>query len=187
MEFGQLVDEHRDRLRRLAELRLGPVLQSRVDSSDVIQEACIDALKQFESYRNDPRVSGYCWLRFFVCQKLVQLHRVHVKTKARDVRREISIEQCGPQAESSVLAIQLIDGQSTPSKVVENKEAKIRLIEALDGLDPTDREVIALRNFEQLSVDETAAILDMTRDAVYKRHSRAILSLKNLIDGVSDG
>ena len=183
MEFEQLVDKYRDRLKRLADLRLGTEMKGRVDSSDVIQEACIDALKQYDQFQDDPQNSGYCWLRFFVCQKIVQMHRKHIRTKSRDARREISIDRCGPQADSSILAIHLLDGTTTPSKIVSKKEMQDCLVEALDQLDTVDREVIALRNLEQLSVDETANILGLTRDAVYKRHSRAILSLKKIMDG----
>lgn len=189
MDFQQLVSENRERLKRLANLRLGAVLQRRVDSSDVVQEACIDALKQFDHYRNDPQVSPYVWLRFFICQKIVQLHRTHVKAQARDVRREISIDKrIGPVAESSVLAINLVESGDSPSRIVEKRERTGQLVEALDALDPLDREVIALRNFEHLTADETAELTGLSTDAVYKRHTRALLRLKNLIkSGNHDG
>ncbi len=183
MEFQQLVLENRDRLKRLANLRLGRDLQGRVDSSDVVQEACIDALRQFEKYRESPDVSPYQWLRFFVCQKIIQLHRTHVKTQARDARRDVSIHQrAGPEAESSVLALNLFGKETTPSKIAQQQERTTLLVNALDALEPIDREVIALRNFEQLSTEETANILGLSVEAVYKRHSRALIRLKKVFN-----
>ena len=179
MEFQQLVSENRDRLKRLANLRIARELQGRVDSSDVVQEACIDAYSHFENYRNDPKVPAYQWLRFFVCQKIIQLHRKHVKTLARDARRDVSINQrLGPGAESSVLAIELLGRETTPSEIAQQQEKTDQLIEALENLDPVDREVIALRNFEQLTTEATAEILELSTDAVYKRHSRALVRLR---------
>lgn len=182
MEFQELVAKNRARLRRLADLRISPAIRGRVDASDIVQEACIDALRHFDAYREDPRVSPYLWLRFFLCQRIIRQHRIHVKTKSRDATREVSIDRpVGPVAESSILAIQLLAEGDSPSGIVARREQSQRLVAALDSMEEIDREVIALRNIEQISAQETADLLGITKEAAYKRHTRALLRLKQSI------
>ena len=76
--LGRLLDDYRPRLRRMVSLWLDPRMRARVDASDVVQEVCLDAMKQVESYLEDPRVVFYVWLRGLAQQRLNKLHRGHV-------------------------------------------------------------------------------------------------------------
>lgn len=179
MDLDQILDENRDRLRKLISLRMNQTLQSRIDASDVVQEAFVDAANRFEEFKADPVVSPYVWLRFIACQKLNQLHRKHLDVKARDVRRERSIHrQVGPEATSAILANDLADSGFTPSKLMEKAELQRHLEQAIESLDDIDREIIALRNFEQLTNREAAEILGITDEACYKRFTRALIRIK---------
>src|SRR5262245_4631571 len=155
--LDDLFARHRDRLRRMVELRLARGLRGRVDASDVIQEAFLDASRRLESYLQDRPMPFFLWLRFLTRQSLAALHRHHLGTKARDPRREVSL--CPgplPGATSEALAAQLLGQGSSPSEAVARSEMKLRLEEALNRLDPDEREVLALRHFEQLSNAEAA-------------------------------
>jgi RNA polymerase sigma-70 factor (ECF subfamily) len=83
--WAELLDEYRARLRRMVALRLDPRLQGRVDPSDVIQEAYIDASRRLPEYRDRPEVPFYLWLRFLVGQRVQEQHLR--STAARSPRR----------------------------------------------------------------------------------------------------
>jgi RNA polymerase sigma-70 factor (ECF subfamily) len=112
----------------------------------------------------------------------MQMARRHLGVKARDVNREISIfGGAGPQVASAVLAARLIGQMTSPSMRVMKAEMKIRLQEKLDEMDTIDREIIALRHFEQLSLGEAAQIMNISHSAACNRYVRALDRLKGLI------
>jgi RNA polymerase sigma-70 factor (ECF subfamily) len=92
-----------------------------------------------------------------------------------------------PQATSAALAARLLGRASSPSAVAMRAELKNRLLEALDNMDPMDREVLTLRHFEQLTTAETAKELRITEMAAKKRHIRALARLKEIMTSTGDG
>jgi RNA polymerase sigma-70 factor (ECF subfamily) len=186
--WGELLARHRERLRRMVALRLDQRLQARVDASDVIQDAFVDASRQLASYLNDPVMPFYLWLRFLTGIRLAKLHRHHLGTQMREVGREVSIYRGTlPQTSSAALAAQLLGKESRPSEVAIRAELKVRLQEALNTMDPMDREVLALRHFEQLTGAETAQVLGIKPAAAGKRYLRALERLREILVGLPGG
>jgi RNA polymerase sigma-70 factor (ECF subfamily) len=185
--WGRLLANHRDRLRRMVGLRLDRHLQGRIDPSDVIQEAYLEAWTRLPEYLGNPTVPFFIWLRFLTGQKLVTLHRHHLGRRMRDAGREISLHQGAmPAASSAALAAQLMGRDTRPSEAAMRVELQIRLQEALNLMDPVDREVLSLRHFEQLSRAETAQVLGMRESAVSKRYVRALEKLGDILGTLSD-
>jgi RNA polymerase sigma-70 factor (ECF subfamily) len=90
--WGAVLAGHRDRLRRMVMLRLDRRLQGRIDPSDVIQEAYLEAARRLPEYVQAPApMPLFLWLRFLTAQALQALHRRHLGAQARDAGREISI------------------------------------------------------------------------------------------------
>jgi RNA polymerase sigma-70 factor (ECF subfamily) len=186
--LGDLLRRHRERLRRMVALRLDRRLQGRVDPSDVLQDACLDAVRRLPEYHQDPKMPFFLWLRLLVGQRLVDEHRRHLGAAARDVGREISLYRGAlPEMTSEALAAQLLGRLTTPSQAVIRAERKIRLQEALNSLDPIDREVLALRHFEELSNGEAAAVLGLDKSAASKRYARALIRLKEILASLPGG
>ncbi len=180
--WGALLQRHRDRLRRMVALRLDPRLQGRIDASDVIQETYLEASARLAEYLRKPAMPFFLWLRFLAGQKLVTLHRHHLKTEMRDASREVSLYRGRlPETSSAALAAQLLGHDTRPSEAAIRAEMKIRLQEALNRMDPLDREVLALRHFEQLSLAETAQVLGITESGASRRHLRAVKRLKEVL------
>jgi RNA polymerase sigma-70 factor (ECF subfamily) len=170
---------HRERLRRLVELRMDGRLQGRVDASDVLQDAFLDAATALEAYLGREELPPFLWLRCVVSQRLAIYHRRHLGTKMRDVGQEVSLYREGsPQASSAALASMLLGQLTSPSNAAIRAEQVLRVQEGLNALDPVDREVIALRQFEELSRAETAQVLGITEEAGAKRYLRALRRLK---------
>jgi RNA polymerase sigma-70 factor (ECF subfamily) len=100
----------------------------------------------------------------------------------RDVSREVSFDRGGvPGTSSAALATQLVGHEPRPSEVAMRAELKRRLEEVLDSMGPDDREVLALRHFEQLSTAETAQVLGISEATAGKRYIRALMRLKQLL------
>jgi RNA polymerase sigma-70 factor (ECF subfamily) len=180
--LGRLLDGYRARLRRMVRLRLDPRLQGRLDASDVLQEAFLDASFRLAEYLRDPKVPFFLWLRFLTNQKLLELRRRHLGTQARDAAREISLYQgTMVPASSACLAAQLLGKMTAPLQAAIRAEMKLRLQEALNGMDPLDREVLALRHFEQLDNTETAQVLGISPSGASSRYLRALKRLKQIL------
>src|SRR3954471_20323392 len=135
--WASLLDAHRARLRRMVALRLDRRLQGRVDPSDVIQEAYLDATAALPGYAERAEMPFFLWLRWLTGMKLNALHRKHLDCRVRDAAREVSIHRAAwPQASSAALAAQLLGRQTSASDVAIRLERKARLQEALDAMDP---------------------------------------------------
>ena len=99
--LGELFDRHRDRLRLMVHLRLDRRLQGRVDASDVLQEAYVEAFERFPDFLQDRPMPFFLWLRFITEQRMQIIHRRHLDTKARDAGREVSLHHQALPAVSS--------------------------------------------------------------------------------------
>ena len=177
--MGCLLEQHRDRLRRMVQLRMDRRLQGRIDASDVIQDALAEASMRFGDYAKEPNMPFFLWLRFLTRQRLLILHRRHLGAELRDASREISIHRGPfPEATSAALAAQLIGRHTSPSQAVVLAELKLQIEEALNSMDATDREVLTLRHFERLSNAETAQELGIHESAASKRYVRALKRLR---------
>jgi len=176
-----LFDRHREKLRRMVQLRLDHRLGGRVSPSDVLQEAYIDALKRVEHYFQKPDQPFFGWLRLVVGQRLADVHREHLAQK-RNAGQDVPIHGGGPGADSACMAACLLGDLTSPSHAATRNEAFARLEEALNQMDPIDREVLALRHFEELSNAETAALLGIQPPAASKRYVRALARLKQILE-----
>ena len=169
----------------MVQLRLDRRLLGRFDPSDVLQDAYVDLKQRLPEFANRTELPFFVWLRLVVGERLLRVHRHHLGTAMRDAGREISLHQGGmPRASSASLAAQLLGRITSASQAVERLELQRLLQEALNGMEFIDREVIALRHFEDLSNDEVAAALGLSKAAASKRYVRAMVRLKRIIDSM---
>lgn len=183
-----LFERHRERLRRMVELRLDTRLQARIDASDVIQEAYVDAVNRLHEYLHDPKLPLFLWLRLIVGERLIRLHRFHLGAQQRDAGREVSLYRGAlPAASSAALAAQLLGQHTSPTQAMLRAERILRVQEALNSLDPMDREILSLRHFEELTAAEAAGELGIEEAAAAKRYFRALKRLKEMLASMSGG
>lgn len=186
--WGTLLTRHEERLRRMVAYRMDRRLQGRIDPQDVIQDAYLEAAEHRSEFLRQPARPFFLWLRGIVGNKLLELHRYHLGTQRRDAGREVSLYRGHmPEASSAALAAQLLGHATRPSEAAIRAEVKIRLQEALNAMDPLDREVLVLRHFEQLSPAETAQVLGIREKAAGMRYLRALKRLKDILVGLPGG
>ncbi|HUY34585.1 MAG TPA: sigma-70 family RNA polymerase sigma factor [Pirellulales bacterium] len=178
-----LLDRHRDALRRMVALRMDRGLRQRVDASDIVQDTLIEANRRLQEYLADPRMPFHLWLRHIARDRLIDAHRRHRVAARRSVDREQPLVARGHLDQSTMdLAAQLRDRELTPAAAATRNEMERRFQAAIEQLDERDREVILLRHFEQLSNQETAAVLGLTEPAAGMRYLRAMRRLRAMLN-----
>ncbi len=178
--FAELFSQYRGRLKRMLEFRMDRRLRGREDPSDIIQEVYIDAHQRMRHYLKKPELSFYIWLRQLTSQRLIDVYRRHFEAEKRDVRQEISIGR-GMAASSASLAIHLVANLTSPSQLAMRAEMIIQVEAALESMEPLEREILALRHFEELRNKEVAEVLGIKEAAASNRYVRALSKLQNVL------
>jgi RNA polymerase sigma-70 factor (ECF subfamily) len=186
--LNEIFARNRERLCRMVSLRLDQRLQARIDASDVIQDAYLEVVTRLEEYLANPRLPLFLWLRLVVGERLMKLHRRHLGTQLRDAGREVSLYRGAlPAASSAALAAQLLGKHTSPTQAAVRAERLLRLQEALNTLEPLDREILSLRHFEELTSAEAAQVLEIKEEAAAKRYVRALKRLKHILAQMPGG
>jgi RNA polymerase sigma-70 factor (ECF subfamily) len=179
--FEDLFARHRAYLHQVVALRLDPRLRPRLDSSDVVQEAQLEAFRRFGDFLERRPMAFRLWLRKTTCERLLMLQRYHRRASRRSIDREVGL----PDRSAFVLVQRLLACGSTPSKHLERAETARRVREVLAQLSETDREILLMRNLEELSNQEVAEVLQIEPVAASQRYGRALLRLRKLL--LADG
>ena len=173
--FGQLFAEYRPYLHQLITLRMDPKLRSRIDPSDVIQDTQVEAFRRLEEFVKRQPMPFRLWLRKTACERLNQLWEYHVTTARRSLSREVAL----PDLSSQSLTQRILAKHSTPSQQLSRRELTSRVNSVLAQLSDTDREIVIMRHYEELSYEEITAVLEITTAAARKRYARALLRLQD--------
>ena len=178
--FDELFARHRDFLRLVVQLRMDARVRARVDPSDVVQEAQLDAFRRLRDFLDRRPMPFRLWLRNTARERLLKVQRRHLGAGRRDAGRDVPL----PERSSLLLAGRLLAGGSTPSQRLDRGETARRVRDAVAALPEADREVLLMRNFEGLSNQEVAYLLGLDPATASKRHGRALLRLRQaLLDG----
>jgi RNA polymerase sigma-70 factor (ECF subfamily) len=177
-----LFQQYRERLLAMVSLRMDQRVRKRVDPSDIVQEAFLDATRRHNEYCATHHESPYFWLRFLTHQRLLITHRHHLCVMGRDAARELSTDPASVSVSGEGLLERIIQSGMTPSAIVAQAEEIEKLRRTLDEMEETDREILALRHFEQLNNTETAELLGITAAAASQRFHRALKRLSLFID-----
>jgi RNA polymerase sigma-70 factor (ECF subfamily) len=183
--LAELFTRYRKRLRQMIRLRLDHRLSSRVDPSDVLQEAYLDMVQQFPAYQRRREMPFFLWLRLVTGQRLQRVHRRHLGAAMRDAGREVSLHHGAlPEASSESLAAQLMGRMTSASDALVKAEMQLQLQAALNNMEALDREIIALRHFEELTNDEAAEVLGLSKSAASNRYIRALARLQKILENI---
>lgn len=185
--LAELFYIERERLWRVIHFRLADPLRGRLEPDDVLQEAFLAASQRLKHYADSPATSPFIWLRMIVNQTLIDLHRQHLGAQKRDAAREVSIDGAPyVQATSASVAIQLVGAFTSPSGAAARADIHSLVQTAIEQMDSIDREVLALRHFEELTNSEVAETLGIEQKAASIRYIRALRRLKEILAQVPD-
>jgi RNA polymerase sigma-70 factor (ECF subfamily) len=141
-----------------------------------------EAAQHFNVYLRTRPLPFSAWLRQFAWERVVKLHRRHIHAQKRSVSREEAWSVPLPDDSALQLARRLLANDTSPSQALIRDELRQRLRAALEQLAPHDREILVMRNLEQLPIAEIAAVLGLTEGAVKVRHVRALQRLRSILE-----
>lgn len=178
--FPQLFTHFRPRLRNMVRLRIGNELSARIDPSDVLQDAFVEAARRVDEFVLKQDVSFFIWLRGITWNRLLKLQRQHIGAARRSITREVYLNLPGDISAAVGLSL------TTPSTNFQKAELQSAVQAGVAMLNDSDREVILMRHFEGLSNLEVAAALGLSPSGATMRHGRALAKLKSILQPLVD-
>ena len=181
--LNSLFARHEPYLRRVVGFRLDRRVRRRVAVSDVVQQTQVDAFERIDEYLEGEPMPFRWWLRRAAHDRLRRVHREHRAGK-RAVAREISLAD-----RTSLQIAALAGGGTSPSGRAVRRELAARVRRALGQLSETDREVLMMRNFEEMPYDAIGYVLGIDPTAARMRHGRALVRLGKILrkGGLTEG
>ncbi len=180
--LADLLAIHQEKLERIISFRIAPFLRSRVDPADVLQEAFFEISRRINEFIDGSPVSFFVWIRQKTIQTLIDIHRNHTREK-RDALREMPLASA-PYGHTTSISIArfLMDDITSPSQAAVREEEIQQLQSALESMNETDREVIAMRHFEHLNNQQVAEVLGISPTAASNRYVRAAAKLSGILN-----
>jgi RNA polymerase sigma-70 factor (ECF subfamily) len=181
--LAALFARHQERLRTMVRLRLDPRLRGRLTSSAVLERVYRESVRRIGEYRTGPVQPFFLWLRRLTGECILELHRQHFGASAWGEAPVLSLVRGAlPAVQPASLAAQLLGGRTA------DPAARVGLLlhlqEALNQMDPLDREALALCHFEDLRDDELAAALGMEKAAATAHYLRALARLNAILKSI---
>ena len=158
---------------RMVYLTILTMVRSEAEAEDGAQEVMINAFRHLKSFRGEAKFST--WLVTIAMNEARQRLR-RAKTAAQE-----SLDEDPEAQEGDFTPAVLTDWREIPSEALEKKEMRQKLREAVEQLPPIYREVLVLRDLEELNQEETASALGISVTLVKVRLHRARMMLQKLL------
>jgi RNA polymerase sigma-70 factor, ECF subfamily len=175
-DLATIFQRHRGRLGEMVKRRLDPRLAPRICEEDVLQEAFIAARRKWSSAAFPVEADEFIRLYWIVRDTFIEMCRRELR-EMRDVRRGIPL----PEDSSVDLAERLIGSDTPPSSAAARSERRDRIRQALSQLKETDREILWMKHYDELTFRQAAAVLELQESAVTLRYYRALERLKQAL------
>jgi RNA polymerase sigma-70 factor (ECF subfamily) len=155
------------------------VLQNEADAEEAAQEAFLKAFMHLHSFRGDAKFSTW----------LIQIAVNEARRKRRKDHKFLydSIDEKAEDEESDYYPKDFADWRDTPSETLQRAELRTALRNAIASLNPSFREVFVMRDIQNLSIAETAEVLQISQALVKTRLLRARLKIRDALAPGLDG
>jgi RNA polymerase sigma-70 factor (ECF subfamily) len=186
--LDELFARHRAEVHRAVARRIEPSLRARVDPSDVVQEAQLDAALRLSDFIERRPMPFRIWILRTAAQRLLKLRRKATAAR-RDAGRDRPLEDPLGSSRGEAAAGAGIQARAlSPSQQAAARDTARRLHAALERLSAPDRTILGLRALEGLSYENVGARLEIEPATARKRYGRALLRLRVLLlaDGLTE-
>ncbi|MBL8823173.1 MAG: sigma-70 family RNA polymerase sigma factor [Planctomycetia bacterium] len=173
--LGKMLHEHRETLLRMMERRIDPKLSHRINAEDILSEAFLLARTKWDWYKRQTGISPIAWLYRISLDCLSAVWRRESRDK-RDIRRDFPM----PDQSSICLGLGLVQTGTSPSEGAVREEIQKSMRQVMALLRTSDREILWMRHYDQLSFIDIASILQITENAATVRYVRALKKLETL-------
>ena len=174
--LGKIIEACRPYLLKIANDEGDDDVRAKYGASDIVQTACLDAVKQFRTFRGRSSKEMFVWL------KTILRHRLHgARDEFETDKRHIGNESAFP-VDANDGPHALLEAPPTPpeAQLIRNEESD-KLERALADLSFQDRMIIELRHKEGQAFAEIARQLSLTEEATRKRWARALENLQKKV------
>jgi RNA polymerase sigma-70 factor (ECF subfamily) len=171
-----LLARHRPRLHAFIDCHLDPRVRTRLDPSDVVQETQMEVVRRMDDFLDRRPMPFRLWMHKTAYEHLLRARRDH-----RRGRRSVEREQPWPSQSSLLLARSLLATGPSPSRAVQARELAERVSQAVADLAEADREILLMRDADELPYEEIACLLDIEPAAARKRYGRALIRLQKIL------
>jgi RNA polymerase sigma-70 factor, ECF subfamily len=179
---AELFARHKERLRRMVRVRLDPCLRGRLDSSRVLDLVYQDFCRRIEEYQGQAGSPFYLWLRQVAGQRLRLLSQEHLGDRPAETGQDVTLYRGAlPAVNSTALAAQLLGQATAATQAASRADMQLRLQDALNSMDPMEREILILCHFEDLSNVEAAMVLGLETKVAGQGYIRAMKKLKDMM------
>jgi len=179
--LGELLASYRNYLRLLAATCIDGDVRGKADASDVVQETLMKAHENFGTFRGTTELEWIAWVRQILVNNLADLHR-RFSLQGRKISRERSLDAAMDRSSQMLRNLLPAHGPS-PSQEMQQRETSVILADALAELEPEDREVIVLRNLQELDWNEISRRTGRSPDAARMLWTRALQRVGGLLKG----
>jgi RNA polymerase sigma-70 factor (ECF subfamily) len=180
--LGRLLELYRSYLRLIARSLLDGALRIRLDPSDLVQETFLKAHREFNQFAGATEAELVAWLRQILVRNLADEAKYH-RRQGRNLGRQESLEAALDRSSAAVQRA-LAAPLTSPSVRLEKREQAVLLADALEKLPPDYREVFVLRSLEHVPVEQIAARMGRSANAVYKLWFRAMAAVKQELESL---
>ncbi len=179
--LSELLASYRNYLRLLAATCIDGAVRGKADASDVVQETLMKAHQNFAKFRGTTELEWISWVRQILVNNLADLHR-RFSLQGRKISRERSLDAALER--SSLMLRNLLPAHGpSPSQELQQRELSVILADALAELEPEDREVVILRNLQELDWNEISRRTGRSPDAARMLWTRALQRVGGLLAG----
>jgi RNA polymerase sigma-70 factor (ECF subfamily) len=182
--LAELFARHAERLRKMVRLRLDERLRGRISSSAILEQVGRDVGRRLDEFLADRSRPFFLWLRAVAGERLQQLHRQHLGPAAAEAGQELHLYRGAmPEVTAASMAAQLL-GDRAANQTALRADLLWQLQAALNGLAPLDRDLLALRHFEELSNEAAAVVVGMEPAAAMVRYLQALKRLNEILRSI---
>jgi RNA polymerase sigma-70 factor (ECF subfamily) len=172
--LGQLLQEYRPRLLAMLQRRLDPKLNPRLDAEEILSMAFLQARRRWAAFQTRPAMKPYPWMYRITLDCLIEAWRRETRGP-RDVRRAMPL----PDATSLQLGLGLVHPGTSPSEALARDEVRAQVRLVMSQLKDSEREILLMRHFDDLSYADISAVLGITENTAMKRYGRALDKLSD--------
>lgn len=173
---GQLIEDWRGYLLLIANQDLDRDIQAKVGPSDVVQESMLILQDRIGDFRGSSEPEFRAWIRQILKTNLEDSRRKYKQAQRRSVQREVRRD------DSRLVGVDPAESRVTPGTDLAHRERVEILSRVMEELPENYRQVIELRNWQELGFREVAERMDSNEDAVRKLWYRAILKLQEKLN-----
>jgi RNA polymerase sigma-70 factor (ECF subfamily) len=168
--FGALLHRYAPRLLTVIGVRIAGSLRAQLESTDVLQDVMVTAIRRFRDFRGTTGGELIAWLTMIAKTRVVDMARHHARDK-RDAGLQAPLDDAGDvQAKmASALTAVILDEQTAAERA--------RLEMALRALEPDQRDVIIWHTLEDATYKEIATRMNRSEEACRKLHVRGMVAL----------